>query len=284
MRTLFTLSLSIVFSLAGCGTYSPIPAHGGGKRFAVEQALISAAMRSAISDIPITSFRDKKVYLQTAIINDEGGGAMGGGRPYASEQMNLLISRGDPSANLSGSPSRLQLSAGVIALRGDNSYIKDIGFNNSDSRQFGNLLASYLIRNNVMINPEHESEGDPDYFLEIIVDVLGSWRSRTDWLITNKEELMAVVSLEYVITPVNQDKTARQFGRIAYEATFTEKYVAWMGPTKSGITVSPSSYNFPIPTFGEGTNTYTNLRRNQKSVEFKANEPTSPVLINPKMR
>ena len=274
----------MVFALTGCGTYSPIPAHGGGKRFAVEQALISTAMRSALSDIPIASLRDKKVYLQTAIINDEGGGVMGGGRPYASDQVNLLSSRGDASVNLSGSPNRLQLTAGVITLRADNSYIKDVGFNNSDSRQFGNLLASYLMRNNIMINPENESEGDPDYFLEVIVDVLGSWRSRTDWLLTNKEKLMAIVSLEYVITPVSKDKTGRHFGRISYEASFTENYVAWMGPTKSEITVSPSSYNFPIPTFGEGTNIYSNLRRNQKTFEFNAGEPTSPVLINPNMR
>lgn len=67
--------------LGGCGTVTALPGHGGGKRFAIEQALVSAAAKKVIGDLPLERLRDRRVLLETPVINDEGGGAVNGGGP-----------------------------------------------------------------------------------------------------------------------------------------------------------------------------------------------------------
>ena len=63
-RRLLPLTLSIsLLSLTACGTMTGIPAHGGGKRFAVEQELISASSRAAVKNIDLSALQGKKVKL-----------------------------------------------------------------------------------------------------------------------------------------------------------------------------------------------------------------------------
>ena len=61
----FLVVILIGLSLSSCGTFTPIPSHGGGKRFAMEQVLVSASIRKVISEIPIEQLRDKKVLFET---------------------------------------------------------------------------------------------------------------------------------------------------------------------------------------------------------------------------
>ncbi|MCE1160918.1 MAG: hypothetical protein LWW74_06965 [Burkholderiales bacterium] len=68
------------FSLVGCGTLTGIPSHGGGKRYAEEQRLVSASIRSALKDIDVTPLRGHKVAIVFDIVADEGGGTLSGGR------------------------------------------------------------------------------------------------------------------------------------------------------------------------------------------------------------
>ena len=65
--------------LPGCAI-TGIPAHGGGKRYATEQRLVSASIRAALRDIDVTMLKGKRVALIFEIIADEGGGNMAGGR------------------------------------------------------------------------------------------------------------------------------------------------------------------------------------------------------------
>lgn len=70
----------VSLSLTGCGTLTGIPAHGGGKRYAEEQRLVSASIRAALKDIDVTSLKGKRAALVFDIVADEGGGNMAGGR------------------------------------------------------------------------------------------------------------------------------------------------------------------------------------------------------------
>ncbi len=72
-------SITVVFS-SGCSTLTGIPSHGGGKRFAQEQRLVSASIRSTLKDIDVTPLRGKKVAIVYDLISDEGGGNISGGR------------------------------------------------------------------------------------------------------------------------------------------------------------------------------------------------------------
>ena len=67
-------------AVSACGTLTGIPSHGGGKRFAVEQQLISTSIRGAIKQIDLSDVRGKTVFIQMTSVNDQGGGNISGGR------------------------------------------------------------------------------------------------------------------------------------------------------------------------------------------------------------
>ncbi len=248
----------------------------------MEQVLVSAAMRKVISEIPVEQLRNQKIMFETTIVHDEGGGAISGGRPYMAEVLNLQ--KQQIISSISGDKANSnQLTLGGLANRGDTLYTKDVSFNNSDGKQFLNLLVSALTRQNVMLNPIGESEGEADYFLEVIVDVLGTWRSRTDWLVSNSEQLSAITSVEYVITPLKDNEEKRVFGRIGYEAEYKQHFLGWMGPTKTEIVLRKTDIAEIIPTFGVGINSFTNLRR-RKPIEFTQPDSAQPILVNPKIK
>lgn len=66
--------------LSGCGTFRGIPSHGGGKRFAIEQELISATARAVAKDIDIEPLLGKRCSLFVVTIGDQGAGNLLGGR------------------------------------------------------------------------------------------------------------------------------------------------------------------------------------------------------------
>lgn len=73
------LSSAILLN-AGCSTLTGIPSHGGGKRFAVEQRLVSASIRGTLRNIDVSSLQGRKVAVVFDLISDEGGGNISGGR------------------------------------------------------------------------------------------------------------------------------------------------------------------------------------------------------------
>ncbi len=275
MKFLLTIFLSSL--LIGCGTYTPFPSHGGGKRFAVEQMLVSAVSKKAIADLPIENIKGKKVLLETSVVYDEGGGFNNGGRPYLNEIISSVYQ--DTKVR---STSTTTTNLGASVSRGDRSYIKDLSINNSDSRHFSNLLLTSLIRNNVLVNPT-QLEGDPEFLVEVIVDILGTVRSKTDWAVSNSENLKAIISLEYVISPMVKNGGKRIVGSISYEALYSEQYIAWMGPTKTTTKVTKIDLSDLIPTLGIGEDSYENLRR-EAPKEFSPPPPPVPVQINPRAR
>jgi len=59
----FIYLISFSFLLCSCGTLTGIPSHGGGKRFATEQRLVSASVRAALKDMDVSKLRGKKPQL-----------------------------------------------------------------------------------------------------------------------------------------------------------------------------------------------------------------------------
>lgn len=173
--------------------------------------------------------------------------------------------------------------AGFQVLRADNVYLKDPSFNNTDGRQFSNLLASALVRQNVMLNPNPDTEGEPEFFVEVIVDVLGTWRSRTDWGLRNTERLQAIVSVEYAITPMKAGGPPRLVGQVGWEADYSEQYVGWMGPTDSGIVLRPAALTALLPTLAEGSASVSHLQR-QRPMAFAQPQAPQPIQVNPRAR
>ncbi len=72
--------LSALLLLGGCGALTGIPAHGGGKRFAVEQELVAATARATLKQLDLSRIQGKKVNIYMNAIGDIGVGNMFGGR------------------------------------------------------------------------------------------------------------------------------------------------------------------------------------------------------------
>ncbi|MGL4768460.1 MAG: hypothetical protein ACRCV6_10350 [Formosimonas sp.] len=122
-----TAITTIITTLTACGTMTGIPAHGGGKRFATEQRLVSASVRSALKDIDVSPLRGKRVAVVFDIVADEGGGTMSGGR------MNIIggLTAGYLASPLTSASSAFQLF-----------NLNDSGTNYSNNSNGGNNTAS----------------------------------------------------------------------------------------------------------------------------------------------
>jgi hypothetical protein len=260
-------------SLSGCGTVTYIPAQGGGKRFSLEQALVAASARRAVADLPLANLDGKKAVVHIVVIADQGGGAItSGGRPsasiFASNQINRVSS-------FLGGFNQSTVTAGVSST--DSNYVKDLNINVSDDSLLNNLIAMKLMRSNVKIVDGSGDGQKPDYYIEIVADVFGIWRSRTDWGVKNKETLIATTSLDYLITPLQGDKSQRMSGRIGYDSRYEEKYMAWIGPVNFNITTKESIFNKYIGDLGDiskNTDSYVDFggynsnKKSEKSQEI----------------
>lgn len=99
------LILFLLFVLSGCGTLTGIPAHGGGKRFATEQRLVSASIRSALMDLDVSALQGKRAALVFDLIADEGAGSFNGGRWSPS----LLLSVGSAMSPVTTTTNAFQV-------------------------------------------------------------------------------------------------------------------------------------------------------------------------------
>ncbi len=66
--------------LSGCGTLTGIPSHGGGKRFAIEQELVSGTARAAAKDFDVSAIKGRRAAIYLTAIGDIGTGNLLGGR------------------------------------------------------------------------------------------------------------------------------------------------------------------------------------------------------------
>ncbi len=128
VTTLTTLAIAMLaLSLTACGTLTGIPAHGGGKRYAEEQRLVSASIRSALKDIDVSPLKGKRAALVFDIVADEGGGNMSGGRISPS----MLFSVGSMVSPVTSTSSAFQIFN--LAEGGNNYSSTSGGSNNSAS-------------------------------------------------------------------------------------------------------------------------------------------------------
>ncbi|RRD91034.1 hypothetical protein [Conchiformibius steedae] len=130
------LTAAGVVYMTGCSTLTGIPSHGGGKRFAQEQRLVSASVRSTLKNIDITPIKGKEVVLVVEMINDQGSGNINGGR------LNFLaaLTGGHSSTPVGSSVAQFQLfNLGEMG----SSYSNTLGGSSSSVTTSSNFLQNY---------------------------------------------------------------------------------------------------------------------------------------------
>jgi len=282
MKILLLMAISLL--LQGCGSLIPIPVHGGGKRFAVEQQLLSAATKKAISDFPIEGLSGKRGYINFSIIHDEGGGSYNGGRPFATEILSLSnnINKSNQTTSTNGQlvDSMKSRDLGINSSRENGQYIKDSTINSSDGRHFINLFNSFLLRNNIFRVVDYNDDVNSiDFSIEIIVDIFGTVWKRSDWGVLNSESLDAIVSYEYVISPAKDaNGVIPKVGSSSYTATYKENYIFWMGPSSVKTAISKSDYGSFVGTLGPIEGIPTGSKRIAPNIFQEPIDPTIQII------
>ena len=262
------LVLSLAFTLTACGTMTGIPAHGGGKRFAVEQELISASSRAAVKNIDLSALHGKKVAVFVSMIGDQGSGVMTGGR-YSIDALirgeyqnlpksitNYTYPTYDTSAKtdtdgLTGTTqSTSVLNAPSYSINRNEGQNTRAGFginanglgdyknetliqNPQDGAFFSRLIQTVLFLKGIQIVPSEYADVD----LFVNVDVFGTIRSRTEYHLYNAESLKSQTKIEYFAIDKNSRQVIVKPTVSAFESQYLEKYILWTGPFKTVKTV-----------------------------------------------
>lgn len=265
-----TLLLLIPLVLTACGTLTGIPAHGGGKRFAIEQELVAASSRAAVKEMDLSALKGRKAALYVSVMGDQGSGNISGGRysidalirggyhnnPESATQYSYpaydttattksdALSSVTTSTSLLNAPAALTKNSGRkgersagLSVNGTGDYRNETLLANPRDVSFlTNLIQTvFYLRGIEVVPPEY---ADTDVF--VTVDVFGTVRSRTELHLYNAETLKAQTKLEYFAVDRDSRKLLIAPKTAAYESQYQEQYALWMGPYSVGKTVKAS--------------------------------------------
>ena len=224
------LPLTLVLFLTACGTLTGIPSHGGGKRFAVEQELVTASARAAIKNMDLHNLQGRRVALYVSTMGDQGSGTLTGGRYSVGallrgEYTNIpdtltsyaypnytttasttadTLSSNTQSTSVLNSPSQARSKTGGASstsniglnINGQGDYRNETLITNPQDTTFLNsLIQTVFFLRGIEIVPAQYA----DTIMFINIDVFGTIRSRTELHLYNAETLKAQTKLEYTL-------------------------------------------------------------------------------------
>jgi len=255
------LALIVLSGISGCSTFTGLPSHGGGKRFSIEQELISASARASALSLDLSALKGKNCALFLTTMGDQGGGNLVGGRyqwqgairgsyvanptTTSQNQFPLLDSttttRDGVGAVLSEITSRSPVNfpgrtdsqqrgeqvnaGGGVGFSGTPEYAA-LGFINPNDVSF---LSAVVREACVLQGIGLTSPQNADATIYVTVDVFGTHRSRTEMHIYNQERLRAKTAM-HVTAFDKKGKVIMPPQTVSFEADYRERYVFWCGP------------------------------------------------------
>ncbi len=212
MNILKSNFLLIIFSITfftGCSSFRGLPSHGGGKRFDEEQRVVAGAIRRATGRMNLSDLKGFKVKVKLISIPTSGAGNISWGglqglslgldysdslSEYLKSNYKYPVTPTEGIAKDYKTQTRAIKNGGRVGIN----YKPHSGF--SSQRMMTDGDVKYL-ESAFLMNAHHNginlvSKGQ-DVNLFILVDVLGTNRSRNDYLIWLEEELSASCEISY---------------------------------------------------------------------------------------
>ena len=222
MNSLRLLVIStLIFFIAGCNSYRFVPSHGGGKRFDEEERAVSAAIRNAVAQLDVGLLSGHKVNIAVTTLANNGGAS--------------ITFPGFNGASVGYSynrPDYTILSPYYSTLNYQNNLSASINYNpslNAVPTVFGtDQDVSYLeaaLQMKLRVSGASVAVSDPEYMLYVLVDVLGTNRSRQENLIAWRDILTASCELTYYIVETKTNKIAAGAKRAGAEASYSEESI-----------------------------------------------------------
>jgi hypothetical protein len=229
-------SLAIRFSLclcmsmlAGCGAWRGIPTHGGGKRFDEEQRVVAGAIRRTLADMELTELLGKKVAISMECISQDGGGVIsfpgingvnaGVSGSYGTGNIVTLTPSNQPGGSSVLSDNNSSGAGGNAGV----SYAPQVSYSPSVMSSLPDVSYFHAA---LEMKARHAGlnlvAAEPEAVLYVLVDVLGTNRSRTDAWVWNTETLQAACECTYYALDPKSGQLIFQARRASSEATYRE--------------------------------------------------------------
>lgn len=168
-------SIGICAALMGCGSLTGLPGHGGGKRYALEQEMVSTSVRETIQKMNLQALSDGiPTKVSVFIISDQGSGDIVGGRLSLSTLFHSEISGKRDAASYYGGysyydglstavPSSTQLSSSLtgtasMSAGSDRPYAYAGGGSGSDEQYIQAIVMSELLKAGITIEDSSQPQ------------------------------------------------------------------------------------------------------------------------------
>src|SRR3954463_113461 len=214
----------------GCGVFRGIPTHGGGKRFDEEQRVVAGAIRQTLADLDVSELDGKKVQISLECISQDGGGN--------STFPGINGINAGLSGNIgTGNVVNVVPSGNGVNLQQDNTSKGgggNIGFSYNPMLQSSAAAMSSMpdlgyLKASLEMKARHAgllllAPGTPDVeiTLYVLVDVLGTNRSRTDEFFWNSDKLLASCECTYYAQDAKSGKLIFAARRASAAAAYSE--------------------------------------------------------------
>jgi hypothetical protein len=234
LRTLRGVSLCGVGALclaAGCSHFRGIPSHGGGKRFDEEQRAMAGAIRRTIATMEVDELKGKRTGLVISSIYTSGSGTTNWS---GLQDITLMGNRTDEdrTQTLEKPPHAVQdqdwnLDREYLGASGRyrafNSYRAANHHTEADLRYFRAALEMKARHNGLNVVTQK-----PEAVLHVLVDVLGTNRSRRDFLVVANEDLLASCEVTYYAQEVKTGKLIFRARQTGAAARYREHRIFWV--------------------------------------------------------
>lgn len=256
--------LSFIF-LAGCGTWRGIPSHGGGKRFDEEQRAVAGAIRQAVADMNVQELAGLKIVVTIDAMAQNGGGQLS--LPGISS-----VSANYSSLETDGTSNNLYDRkgwGGNVAVSTNADFRPTVFATDSDLKYFEASLEMKLRHSGISFISKN-----PDCILYVLVDVLGTNRSKNDNLLFWKDNLRATCELTYYAVTQKTNKLLFTARRSSAESVYSENGMLFCSNYKTTRSLEPIIPT-PMPVDGNYVRPTGIIAAADVSGVVEANEPQS---------
>lgn len=252
------LALALAAALGGCAQFRGIPTHGGGKRFDEEERVVSGSIRRALADMDLKELRGKNVVIQLESIAHSGGGFItfpgiqgisgnyGVGENLA---LNRYLVTPPPNAYIPFGDSNNENSSKNYGAGANGTF--STNYNATTLATDPDL--AYL-RSSLTMKAQHCGlnvvGANPDCTLYVLVDVLGTNRSRDDSFVCWTDRLLASCELTYYAQDCKNGQLLFRARHASAESEYCEKSIIGFTAYKIDRTIA-SAPATPLPVDGD---------------------------------